>query len=101
MRYTPDPMAALRQFQARVLWPLQEGLCIHCRKLMHAYGEQHPKAASREHFWPQNMGGSDDLENMALAHRSCNEQRGPMPPTDAHYVAQGLLIMKMRAAGLT
>jgi 5-methylcytosine-specific restriction endonuclease McrA len=29
-----------------------------------------------EHVKPKAMGGSDDLDNLALAHRSCNRTKG-------------------------
>jgi 5-methylcytosine-specific restriction endonuclease McrA len=29
-----------------------------------------------EHVKPKAMGGSDELENLALAHRSCNRAKG-------------------------
>ena len=29
-----------------------------------------------EHVRPRKMGGSDDLDNLALAHESCNKSKG-------------------------
>lgn len=34
------------------------------------------KDASRDHYMPTSEGGSDDYENLRLAHKSCNSRRG-------------------------
>lgn len=68
---------------------------------MRQHGRDDDLAATLEHFWPRWLGGSDQLENLALAHRRCNENRGSGLPDDAHYLAQGLLILLMRAQCLT
>lgn len=34
------------------------------------------KDASRDHYMPTSDGGSDDFENLRLAHKSCNSRRG-------------------------
>lgn len=34
------------------------------------------KDASRDHYDPTSEGGSDDYENLRLAHKNCNSRRG-------------------------
>lgn len=41
--------------------------------LVRRYGGQ---AASVDHLWPQSWGIDDDLENLRIAHHSCNSHRG-------------------------
>ena len=36
----------------------------------------HPGAASIDHAIPRALGGTDELANLKLAHRRCNELRG-------------------------
>ena len=36
-----------------------------------------------EHVKPRSAGGSDAMENLALAHRSCNQRKGTSPVTRA------------------
>nr|DAL28224.1 MAG TPA_asm: HNH endonuclease [Caudoviricetes sp.] len=38
-----------------------------------------PQLLSVEHIKPRSQGGSDDLANLALSHRSCNSSRGDKP----------------------
>ena len=35
-----------------------------------------PAYGTRDHVNPRSEGGSDDLGNLRLAHKSCNEERG-------------------------
>lgn len=38
-----------------------------------------PWSFSRDHVVPRSHGGSDEIENLRPAHRSCNEYRGNSP----------------------
>lgn len=38
-----------------------------------------PGADTLDHLLPRSLGGTDDLENLAPAHKSCNSSRGAMP----------------------
>lgn len=38
-----------------------------------------PGADTLDHLVPRSMGGTDELENLAPAHKSCNSSRGAMP----------------------
>lgn len=37
-----------------------------------------------EHVKPRSAGGTDDLDNLALAHRSCNRTKGTAAVVRAH-----------------
>lgn len=53
------------------------GKCIHCQS--HLYVELDGRPVSRatvEHIRPRTHGGTDDLENLALACARCNNQKG-------------------------
>lgn len=50
--------------------------CKWCKELMVFCGEPGPMSATIEHIIPLNRGGLDNLNNMALAHRCCNNERG-------------------------
>lgn len=53
------------------------GKCIHCKG--HLYVGLDGKPVSRatvEHILPKTHGGTDDLENVALACARCNHQKG-------------------------
>lgn len=42
-----------------------------------------PEDATLEHIKPQSEGGSSHLENLAISHARCNNQRHAKPPTSA------------------
>jgi len=50
--------------------------CKWCKELMIFRGEIGPLSATIEHIIPLNRGGLDNLNNMALAHKKCNNDRG-------------------------
>ncbi len=53
------------------------GKCIHCSaKLVISEAGRPLGAATIEHIWPQALGGTDDLRNLALACDRCNRQKG-------------------------
>lgn len=57
--------------------PCWVGKCIHCqtRLTVAASGETGPDITI-EHIVPRNHGGTDELENLALACARCNAQKG-------------------------
>jgi hypothetical protein len=53
------------------------GKCIHCTAKLVVSAEGKPMGvATIEHIWPQNLGGTDALENLALACDRCNREKG-------------------------
>lgn len=53
-----------------VLYRKFKAICWVCHKFV-------PRdKASRDHVVPKSVGGSDDLSNLALAHKKCNNDRG-------------------------
>ena len=78
-----------RQGRMRLLYEFQEGICPYCKvEMMHpdecrAEGKMLELwAPSIEHVIPRCKGGGDQLENLMLVHKDCNEDRGhgKMPP---------------------
>ncbi len=54
-----------------------QGKCLFCnRKLLVELNGEPISAATIEHIVPRNHGGTDDLGNLALACRSCNNEKG-------------------------
>ena len=54
-----------------------EGKCIHCGRKLALYLDGTPLGdASVEHIVPKNHGGTDDLENLAVACARCNAEKG-------------------------
>jgi HNH endonuclease len=53
------------------------GKCIHCAaKLVISDSGQPMGVATIEHIWPQNLGGTNELVNLALACARCNREKG-------------------------
>jgi 5-methylcytosine-specific restriction endonuclease McrA len=50
--------------------------CKWCKQQMIFGGEPGLMSATIEHVIPLNRGGLDNLNNMALAHKKCNNERG-------------------------
>lgn len=68
-----------RTFQRKELdgEPVLEGKCIHCqRKLVLGHDGVALNGATLEHIVPKNHGGTDDLENLAIACSRCNAEKG-------------------------
>ncbi|MEM7245962.1 MAG: HNH endonuclease [Acidobacteriota bacterium] len=62
------------QLDGRTLW---QGKCLHCNSPMLTTTDGELLGhASIEHVLPRHHGGGDDLENLALACDSCNQQKG-------------------------
>ena len=54
-----------------------EGKCIHCGRKLALYLDGTPLGdASVEHIVPKNHGGTDDVENLAVACSRCNAEKG-------------------------
>lgn len=53
-----------------LLYRKYRGICWICRKFC-------PRdKASRDHIIPESLGGSSEITNLALAHKTCNNKRG-------------------------
>ncbi|HTP29418.1 MAG TPA: HNH endonuclease signature motif containing protein [Anaeromyxobacteraceae bacterium] len=62
------------EYHGRLAWA---GKCIHCnRHLLVGYDGTLLGTASIEHIIPKTHGGTDDLENLALACAACNGEKG-------------------------
>jgi 5-methylcytosine-specific restriction endonuclease McrA len=54
-----------------------EGKCIHCQKKLTLHMDGTPiNGATLEHIVPKNHGGTDDIQNLAIACASCNSEKG-------------------------
>ena len=54
-----------------------EGRCIHCRRKLALHLDGTPvNDATLEHIVPKNHGGTDELENLAIACARCNSEKG-------------------------
>jgi 5-methylcytosine-specific restriction endonuclease McrA len=72
-------VATDRTFAATVLDGVRVwvGKCIHCTAKLVVSDTGAPMGvASIEHIWPQNLGGTDELTNLALACNRCNREKG-------------------------
>lgn len=68
-----------RTFEPRELDGEQvlEGKCIHCQRKLVLRADGTPiNGATLEHIVPKNHGGTDDLENLAIACARCNSEKG-------------------------
>lgn len=66
------------------------GKCLHCKaKLYVSSAGKLIGKATIEHIIPQCHGGTNDLDNLALACKSCNNKKGidvdPLNPQDSKY----------------
>ncbi len=52
------------------------GKCIHCSRRIVVSLDEAPSSATLEHILPKNHGGTDALDNIALACRGCNNGKG-------------------------
>lgn len=69
----PDPNP--RHNITERLWKAQHGLCFHCGELMFRTKPHIDLRWSREHLIPKSKGGTR-INNIVLAHRICNLNRG-------------------------
>lgn len=60
----------IRKVSLDLLYRRYRGVCWICRRFC-------PRdKASRDHIIPRSVGGTDDISNLALAHKICNSKRG-------------------------
>ena len=60
--------------RGELLWV---GRCIHCqKKLLFSLSGEPLSEGSLEHILPKVHGGSDEVDNLAIACRRCNNQKG-------------------------
>jgi 5-methylcytosine-specific restriction endonuclease McrA len=53
------------------------GKCLHCGKKLVVRDDGRPiSEATLEHVWPEAQGGSDALDNLAVACAGCNREKG-------------------------
>lgn len=52
------------------------GKCIHCNSKIMLSADGALLSATIEHILPVNHGGTDDIRNVALACRACNNSKG-------------------------
>jgi 5-methylcytosine-specific restriction endonuclease McrA len=54
-----------------------EGKCLHCQRKLQLTVDGAPlNGATLEHIVPKNHGGTDDVENLAIACARCNSEKG-------------------------
>lgn len=56
--------------------PALVGKCIHCRRAIVVSLDESPSSATVEHILPRNHGGTDAIDNLALACAGCNQGKG-------------------------
>lgn len=58
--------------------------CTICREPLdrHLHDVDDPMYITFDHIIPRSKGGTDHLDNLRLAHKRCNEQRGNDPITE-------------------
>ena len=57
--------------------PILEGKCIHCQRKLALRADGTPlNGATLEHIVPKHHGGTDALENLAIACARCNSEKG-------------------------
>lgn len=56
--------------------PALAGKCIHCRRAIIVALDAGRSSATLEHIVPRNHGGTDSLDNLALACAGCNQGKG-------------------------
>lgn len=71
--------ASDRTFERKLLDGQQvlEGKCIHCQRKLTLLEDGSPlNGATLEHIVPKNHGGTDELDNLAIACARCNSEKG-------------------------
>ena len=68
--------ASVRKQRRETIWKMTlkrdgEVRCFVCGGLITEY-----KYATLEHIIPSSKGGTDDMDNLSLSHKKCNERRG-------------------------
>lgn len=69
-----DRTFARTSLDGKAVWV---GKCLHCgKKLVVADDGRAISEATLEHVWPETQGGTNDLENLAVACAGCNREKG-------------------------
>ena len=72
-----EPPKTLTTPLMRMLWRAQHGRCRYCKQLMvHIPGTVLDSSVTWDHVVPRSRGGSNAVENLVLACRSCNNLKG-------------------------
>lgn len=66
----------VREARKDTLRKMQANQCCWCGKQMQNEKESKWDYETIEHLTPVSKGGSNDMSNLALAHKKCNEERG-------------------------
>lgn len=86
------------------IWRRTNGKCHLCHKdvELHTYGSPilfGGQAASVDHLEAQYFGGTDDPENLRIAHQGCNSRRGIRDPEEVRLELSGRMDEPRSAAG--
>lgn len=68
-----DRTFELQDVQGKKLWV---GKCIHCNSKIMVDPQGNLISATIEHIVPKNHNGTDELSNLTLACKQCNESKG-------------------------
>ncbi len=66
----------VRESRKDTLRKMQANQCCWCGRPMQNDKENKWDYETFEHLMPVSKGGSNDMQNLALAHKKCNEERG-------------------------
>lgn len=69
-------LGAIRKHRRETIYKMMRKK--HCGKVPCFVRSKHviPSEATLEHILPVSKGGTDDMENLSISHRVCNERRG-------------------------
>lgn len=62
---------------AHMVWEACGGVCVYCHKPMLRMDDD-PLSFSIDHVLPKSRGGSNRIENLAGAHKRCNNEKGSL-----------------------
>lgn len=69
-----DSSFVLRDVRGEQAWV---GPCVYCKRaIVVPVGGRQPASATLEHIVPRTHGGTDELDNLALACAGCNHEKG-------------------------
>ena len=77
-------MAIRKKWALRILWEIQSGRCLYCRKCLKEISKKTGKVLGRskgrlptiDHIIPSSRGGKNNWGNKALACPGCNVSKG-------------------------
>lgn len=65
----------------KVVYDRAGGLCEYCGvRTLPGAEDHHPRKATIDHLVPKSAGGSNELPNLVLACRACNQAKGSHNP---------------------